>query len=547
MSVKRSAQPNWLETALIYNLYPQSFYDSNGDGIGDLPGIIAKLDYIQSLGFNVIWLNPIYESPFGDAGYDVSDYCKVAPRYGTNADAERPFAEARKRGIRVLLDFVAGHTSVEHPWFKQSAQLDRNRYSNWYIWSESTFGPAGDNFVGGFSERDGRYLPNFFYFQPALNYGYARADQPWKLPVDHPDVLAMRDEMDKVMRYWLDMGASGFRVDMASSLIKEDSTGKYLRAHWRRIREWMARDYPEAILLSEWSFPKQAIPAGFHIDFMIHFGTPAYTSLFRAEPGRDIFDRPGSSFFDRAGRGDIHRFLDIYLDHYSVTQRSGLISLPSGNHDIPRINECRDVDDLKVIYAFLLTMPGVPALYYGDEIGMRNVKGLPSKEGGYVRTQARTPMQWDDSSNAGFSTAPATALYLPIDPDPQRPTVAGQVDAPDSLLSFVRDMVQLRRSSPALTANGNFKPLYAPKARYPFIYERSARHERGGRYGHGIRPERFIIAVNPSGQPAEARFALESDVKSVELVKGDDAQLQIRRSHARMHMPPVSFSIYRMC
>ena len=161
------AHPDWLETALIYNLYPQSFFDTNGDGIGDLNGVIAKLDYIRDLGFDVIWLNPIYESPFGDAGYDVSDYCKVAPRYGTNDDARRLFAEARKRGIRILLDFVAGHTSIEHDWFKQSARQEPNRHSNWYIWSKTTFGPAADGAIGGITERDGRYLPNFFHFQPA--------------------------------------------------------------------------------------------------------------------------------------------------------------------------------------------------------------------------------------------------------------------------------------------------------------------------------------------------------------------------------------------
>ena len=367
-----------------------------------------------------------------------------------------------------------------------------------------------------------------------MNYGYAKADQPWKLPVDHADVLALRDEMDKVMRFWLDMGASGFRVDMASSLIKEDTTGQYLRRHWQRIRGWMERDYPGTILLSEWSNPVQAIAAGYHIDFLIHFGVPAYTPLFRAERGRDIYDNDGHSFFDRAGQGDILKFLNPYLEQYTRTRRQGMISIPSGNHDIPRINQCRDLQDLKVIYAFLLTMPGVPAVYYGDEIGMRNVAGLPSKEGGYVRTQARTPMQWDETANAGFSSASAGDLYLPIDPDPQRPTVAAQIDDPDSLLSFVRDLIAVRRSSPALMASGEFEPLYARRNRYPFVYQR------------GKGRETFVIAVNPSGEPASASFSLDRDGRQMELVRGQDGAAKVRGDKCRLVMPPVSFAIYKL-
>ncbi|MBN1583557.1 MAG: glycosylase, partial [Anaerolineae bacterium] len=131
--------PEWLEKAIIYEIYPQSFYDTNGDGIGDLPGVIAKLDYVQSLGANALWLNPCFESPFGDAGYDVADFYKVAPRYGTNEDLRRLFEEAKKHGIRVVLDLVAGHTSVECEWFKQSAKHKRNEYSDWYIWNTSLF------------------------------------------------------------------------------------------------------------------------------------------------------------------------------------------------------------------------------------------------------------------------------------------------------------------------------------------------------------------------------------------------------------------------
>jgi maltose alpha-D-glucosyltransferase/alpha-amylase len=179
--------PKWLQTAVFYQVYPQSYFDSNGDGIGDLPGITAKLDYIQSVGCNAIWINPIYESPFGDAGYDVADFYKVAPRYGTNDDLKNLCAEAHKRGMHVCLDLVAGHTSIAHPWFQQSALDHPNAYSNWFIWT-----PAGENVPGsqpfpGEHNRSDRYLPNFFPFQPALNYGFARPDpkESWQCPILH--------------------------------------------------------------------------------------------------------------------------------------------------------------------------------------------------------------------------------------------------------------------------------------------------------------------------------------------------------------------------
>jgi glycosidase len=161
--------PSWLEKAVMYEIYPQTFCDSNGDGIGDIPGIIQKLDYIRSLGVNGIWLNPCFKSPFGDAGYDVSDYYQVAPRYGTNEDLCRLFKEAEKRGIHVILDLVAGHTSIEHPWFKESSKhqnsLSPSPYRDWYIWTNSVWeGFWGGQFIRGLSERSGGYMPNFFYF-----------------------------------------------------------------------------------------------------------------------------------------------------------------------------------------------------------------------------------------------------------------------------------------------------------------------------------------------------------------------------------------------
>lgn len=160
----------WLENAIFYQIYPQSFCDTNADGIGDIRGIISKLDYIKETGFNAIWLNPCFESPFGDAGYDVSDYCKVAPRYGTNEDLKELFKELHKRDMHILLDLVPGHTSVEHKWFKESLKAEKNEFTDRYVWTDNVWeGPEGMNNIRGISERDGCCGVNFFSHQPALN------------------------------------------------------------------------------------------------------------------------------------------------------------------------------------------------------------------------------------------------------------------------------------------------------------------------------------------------------------------------------------------
>ena len=171
----------WLKDAVFYEIYPQSFCDTNGDGIGDLPGITSKLDYIKGLGCNALWINPCFDSPFKDAGYDVRDYKKVAPRYGTNEDLAQLFRTAHEKGMHVLLDLVPGHTSEEHPWFKASSQVEKNEYSGRYIWTDHCFaGGDGMPFIGGETDRNGTYILNFFKCQPALNYGYGKIHEVWQ-------------------------------------------------------------------------------------------------------------------------------------------------------------------------------------------------------------------------------------------------------------------------------------------------------------------------------------------------------------------------------
>ena len=450
MSVQ--TQPQWLDNAIFYEIYPQSFCDSNGDGIGDFNGIISKLDYVRELGCNAIWINPCFASPFGDAGYDVSDYFLAAPRYGTNEDLKRLFAEAHKRGMHVLLDLVPGHTSVAHPWFRESMKAEKNEYTDRYIWTDSVWEePEGYGSLRGISDRDGSCIVNFFSHQPALNYGFYRPDpaKKWQQPTDAPGPRATLHAMEDVMRFWLGMGCDGFRVDMAGSMVKNDEDGKGTIRLWQEVRAFLENEFPHAAMVSEWGEPDKSLQAGFHMDFLLHFGPSHYNDLFRC-------DEP---FFSDRGRGDASAFVNKYLENYEKTGGKGLICIPSGNHDMDRLARSIHGDNLKIAFAFLLSMPGAPFIYYGDEIGMRYVEGLTSVEGGYGRTGSRSPMQWDETTNAGFSSAPKEALYVKMDESSDRPTVAAQQADPDSLLHEVQRLIRIRQAHPALQNKGAIRFL----------------------------------------------------------------------------------------
>ena len=489
----------WLKDTVFYEIYPQSFKDTNGDGIGDINGIIEKLDYIKSLGCNAIWINPCYDSPFKDAGYDVRDYKKVAPRYGTNEDLCRLFDEAHKKGIRVLLDLVPGHTSEEHPWFCESQKAARNEYSDRYIWTDSCFqGAPGFPYIGGECERSACYLLNFFKCQPALNYGFNKVTETWQKSIRDPAAMATREAIKDIMRFWLSRGCDGFRVDMASSLVKNDDEKKSgTSAIWRDIRRMLDLEFPDAAMVAEWSNPPLALRAGYDMDFCLNVPGGGYSTLMR-----DYYNHGGSrhgdrnaedhSYFKKDAGGDMNRFLDQYLAWYEDTKDFGYISLLTCNHDTIRPSYNLDMAELKLAYAFLFTMPGVPFLYYGDEIGMKYLD-VPTKEGGYFRTGSRTPMQWDCSANLGFSSGKAESLYLPVDPSDEVPTVAAQENDPESLLNTVRRILALRRREEDLQADAGFQVVCSDPAR-PFVYRRGS----------------LLCAINPSGETREAPLPAEA-------------------------------------
>lgn len=471
----------WLNDTVIYQIYPQSFYDTNGDGIGDLRGIIEKLGYIKSLGVNAIWLNPFYESTFYDAGYDITDFCKVAKRYGTNEDFKELCDKAHEMGIKVLCDLVPGHTSIEHPWFKESSKAERNEYTDRYIWTNSKDETYFRMNVRDY-ERDGQYRCNFFAIQPSLNYGYAYVNRPWQFHMDDEVCMQTRNEIKKIMDFWINLGCDGFRVDMADCLIKHDNDHTVNMKIWQDFRAWLDENHPDCILMSEWGEPPKSIPGGFHVDMLVGGFHASYTSLFRYEYDSS---RNGCSYFRKEGKGYIYDFLDSYYNWFKETKNDGYISIPSSSHDNHRIGYGRDTDELKTAFAFIMTMPGVPIVYYGDEIGMDYIEGL-EKEGSKQRGGSRTPMQWvKGEKNFGFSSSDDP--YFPCDPKESAPSVSEQEKSDDSLLNTVRRFISLRHNHKALQGNCELT-LLPSGAMYPFAYERKCDDET------------IHIIVNPAGR-----------------------------------------------
>ncbi|MCX4750236.1 alpha-amylase family glycosyl hydrolase [Kitasatospora sp. NBC_01287] len=489
VSPRQPAVPAWLSEAVLYQVYPQSFADSNGDGIGDLPGVTAHLDHLADLGVSALWLSPCFSSEFGDAGYDVADYLAIAPRYGTNADLAELVGAAAARGIRVLLDLVPGHTSHRHPWFQRAAH---DPGDDRYIWSERITAPVHE-WIPNQGRRGGFYRANFYPIQPALNFGYARPDpaEPWRSPVDAPGPLANRAALREIMAHWFGLGVAGFRVDMAASLVKDDpgqvETGKL----WGELRAWLDREHPDKVLIAEWGDPARSVPAGLHADFFLHFNGRALRSLWDNGSGSQGSWAHGEPcYFDPDGAGSPAEFLTAWQAADAAIAGRGLVALPTANHDFSRL-ACgpRTGEQLACAFAFLLSWPSLPVVYYGDEIGMRYVPGLPDKEGSQFGTEARqgsrTPMQWDDTPGAGFSTAEQADFYLPLDPAPDRPSVAAQRADPASTLNQVRRLIRLRRETPELGTGGTVTVLADG---YPLAYLRGTTH---------------LVVVNPRREPAE--------------------------------------------
>lgn len=451
--------PEWLRDGVIYQVYPSSYKDSDGNGIGDIRGVISELDYIESLGVRAIWFNPLFVSGWIDGGYDVIDFYRVDPRFGTNNDMVELIEKAHAKGIKVMLDLVAGHTSDKHPWFIQSSQDTNLQYSDYYIWSDRLPDAKAEkdletmlkdpnymqNTIGKWMKseypRNKFYMKNFYACQPSLNYGYANPDpsRPWEQGVDAPGPKAVRQELKDIIAFWYGKGVDGFRVDMANSLVKNDKDKKEIMNLWREIREWSDKNYPDHVLMAEWGSPKYCLAAGYNIDMDLN-STKAhnrrmyfdrkhqadggsYFSLNGGQPSvRDLYGNawPEDKIDSKTTAAEmLKEYYDYFTDCLESTETMGYFATITGNHDHLRINMgARNTpDQLKVMLTWVLTMP-MPILYYGDEIGMRSLVDLPNVEGanhnGKERSGARTPMQWTSGETAGFSTCSPDKLYLPV-------------------------------------------------------------------------------------------------------------------------------------
>jgi len=464
----------WWQTAVIYHIYPLSFSDSSGDGIGDLAGITSRLDYLRSLGVDALWLSPIYASPMVDHGYDITDHKAINPMFGTLADFERLVEEIRRRDMRLILDFVPGHTSDQHVWFQESrASLDSPK-RDWYVWRDP--GPEG----GPPSNWMGYFGPSWTYDastgQYYLHQHASMPDLNWRSP-------AVLEAMLGVLAFWLDKGVDGFRVDLIAAIIKDDQF----------------RDEPVSTAYLEHRNPYYSLE---HIHTLDQAQTHDVVRELRRKLDAygdrvmlgELDPIPGLMSYYGAALDECHLPLNLHLQNtpWQADAVRRVVdaydsALPPGawpnwnvsNHDQSRVASRVGVHQARVAQMLLMTLRGTPIWYYGDEIGMTDVQissvrmrdamGHLAHGGIFSRDPARTPMQWDAGPNAGFS-APPEETWLPIAPDYETVNVAVQSEDPRSQLNLFRQLVALRRETPELRV-GTYRSIdFEPNG--VFAYER---------------------------------------------------------------------------
>ena len=455
-----SQDVRWYQRAVFYEVLVRGFYDANNDGTGDIPGIMNKLDYLQWLGVDCLWLLPFYQSPLRDGGYDISDYWTVLPEYGQVADVAQLVDDAHRRGIRVVADLVMNHTSDQHPWFRESRQDRTNPKADWYVWNDDDqrYREARIIFVDteksnwAWDPRRGQYYwHRFFSHQPDLNY-------------DNPEVA---DTMLDVVRFWLDIGLDGFRLDAVPYLFERDGTEcenlPETHQYLKRLRKEMDSLYPGKVLLAEANqWPEDVAEyfgGGEECHMCFHF--PLMPRMFMAVrreqrfPITEILARtpaiPEGCSWGIFLRNHDELTLEMVTDEERDYMWSEYAKDPRMKRNIgigrrlaPLVDNDRRVAEL--LHSLLFSLPGSPVLYYGDEIGMGDNIYLGDRDG------VRTPMQWAPDRNGGFSRADFAQLYLPPLMDPvygyQAVNVEAQMRNPSSLLHWMRSMLEVRRAHP---------------------------------------------------------------------------------------------------
>lgn len=459
----------WWQDAVIYQIYPRSFYDSNGDGIGDLQGIIKKLDYLKELGVGAIWLSPVYRSPQDDNGYDISDYQDIDPIFGNLADMDELIAEAKKRDIRIVMDLVLNHTSDEHPWFIEAKKGKDNPYHDFYVWREGKEGVLPNGLKSAFCgpawewvpELGEYYLHQFSVKQPDLN---------WENP-------RVREKIYEMIRWWMEKGVGGFRLDVIDLIGKETdrmvmAEGKMLHPY---IQEMSRETFQKGDLVTvgeAWSAtPASAMlysnPDGSELSMVFQFEH----MLLDQEPGKQKWDLRSLPFVE---------FKKVLFKWQSSLYQKGWNSLFFSNHDLPRSvshfgNDGQyRVESAKMLATILHGLQGTPYVYQGEELGMTNVQfGIEDyrdieilnmykerMEQGYAeeyimesiyakgRDNARTPMQWDDGNNAGFTQG---SPWLRLNPNYTEINAKQALADPDSVFYYYQKLIRLRKEESVLT------------------------------------------------------------------------------------------------
>ncbi len=493
-------EPAWWQRGTVYQVYPRSFMDADGDGVGDLPGITARLDHLRWLGVDAVWISPIYPSPMKDFGYDVSDYTGVHPLFGTLEDFDRLLREAHARELRVILDFVPNHSSDRHPWFVESRSSRDSPKRGWYLWRDpAPDGGPPNNWLSCFGgsaweldEATGQYYYHaFLREQPDLN---------WR----NPEVV---DAMLDVLRFWLDRGVDGFRVDVIWHLLKDDRfRDNPPNPEWRegvdpfqQLVPVRTTDLPEVhgviarmrrlfdgyegdrVLIGEIYLPVERLVRYYGTDLAgVHL--PFNFQLVLAE-------------------WDARHLARLIEEYEGALPEGGWPNWVLGNHDQHRIASRVGPAQARVAAVLLLTLRGTPTLYYGDEIGMRDVpippervqdpleKNVPGL--GMGRDPERTPMQWSAAENAGFTTGEP---WLPVAEDFREVNVEAERDDPASMLTLHRLLLALRRAEPALSV-GRFEPVEAEGDVLAYL-----RRAPGGGSG-------FLVALNLGPRPQLLRRA----------------------------------------
>jgi alpha-glucosidase len=495
-----SEQP-WWQKAVIYQIYPRSFQDDNGDGVGDLSGILQRVDYLSWLGVDAVWISPVYPSPMADFGYDVANYVDIDPLFGTLPDFDRLAKALHERGIRVILDFVPNHTSDKHPWFQEARASRDNPRRDWYIWRDPRpdGGPpnnwlsvASGNSAWEFDRATGQYYYHAFLVeQPDLN---------WRNP-------AVRTAMYDVLRFWLDRGVDGFRVDTVWRLIKDAEfhdnpiNPNYRRGDppFRRLLPLYSADQPE---VHEIVAAMRRVLAEYPGDRLLIGEIYLPVKRLVAYYGSNLMGAHLPFNFNLM-------FVDWRPDAVIQLIREYEAALPVGawpnwvlgNHDQPRIASRLGSAQARVAMVLLMTLRGTPTLYYGDELGLENVPipperardpfGLNMPGTGQGRDPERTPMPWDGSSSAGFTAAEP---WLPLGEHRSIMNVEAQMRDPGSMLALTRALLELRRRETSISL-GDWAPLAVEGDVLAYM-----------RSGHG---RRFAIVLNLQSVPKAIRFGEE--------------------------------------